>query len=288
MPAANSPTVRQRRLRVELRKARDQASLTQEQVADNLEWSLSKVIRIESGSVGVSTTDLKALLSLYGVPTERIAELVEIARLARERAWWSGYRKIISQQYYDRIGYESAAATIRQYENLIVPGLLQTQEYAHEYISRLISADRAANVEMLVELRMRRQEIIEGDDPPQLFFIFDESVVRRLIGGPRVMRNQLRRLIELANQPHITIEVVPFTVGVNPGLSSSFTILEFPSPEDDDVLYLENPSSTLVTRDRPDTVVSYREDFEELRSMSMRPEGTAVLLNQLAEQLSSD
>ncbi|MGH3241045.1 MAG: helix-turn-helix domain-containing protein [Spirillospora sp.] len=288
MPAANSPTVRQRRLRVELRKARDNASLTQEQVADNLDWSLSKVIRIESGSVGVSTTDLKALLTLYGVPEERTAELVEVARLARERAWWSGYRKMISQQYYDRIGYESAAGTIRQYENLIVPGLLQTQEYAHEYISRLIPAESARNVEMLVELRMRRQEILEGEDPPQLFFILDESVVRRLIGGPRMMRTQLRRLIDFANQPHITIEVVPFTVGVNPGLSGSFTILEFSTPEDDDVLYLENPSSMRVTRDRPDTVVAYREDFEKLRRMSLHPEGTAVLLNQLAEQLSSD
>jgi hypothetical protein len=140
---------------------------------------------------------------------------------------------------------------------------------------------------MLVELRLRRQEIMEGEDPPLLFFILDESTVRRQIGGPQVMRNQLRRLIDLANRPHITIEVVPFTVGVNPGLRGSFTILEFPSPEDDDVLHLENPSSIRVTRERPDAVVSYREDFEELRRMSLHPEGTAVLLNHIAEDLSS-
>jgi transcriptional regulator with XRE-family HTH domain len=280
--------VRQRRLRVELRKARDEAALTQEQVAENLDWSLSKVIRIESGSVGVSTTDLKALLTLYGVSNERIAELVELARLARERAWWSGYRKVISQQYYDFIGYESAAGIIRQYENLALPGLLQTQDYAREYIGRLISRDRAGDVDTLVELRMRRQEILERSDPPVLFFILDESVVRRQIGGPQVMRTQLRHLIDLANRPHITIEVVPFTVGINPGLSGSFTILEFPSPEDDDVLHLESPGSMRVTRDLQDAILSYREDFEELRNMSLHPEGTAVLLNQLAEGLSTD
>ncbi|WP_084262395.1 Scr1 family TA system antitoxin-like transcriptional regulator [Actinomadura formosensis] len=288
MPAASSPTVRQRRLRVELRKARDEAALTQEQVAENLDWSLSKVIRIESGSVGVSTTDLKALLSLYAVSDARTAELVELARQARQRTWWSGYRKIISQQYYDLIGYESGAGIIRQYENLVIPGLLQTSEYAREYIGRLIEPDRAGNVEMLVELRMRRQEILERDEPPQLFFVLDESVVRRMIGGPQAMRHQLRRLIDLANLPNITIEIVPFSAGVNPGLNGSFTILEFSAPEDEDVLYLENPQSMRVTRDRPDAVVSYREDFEELRRVSLHPEGSAVLLNRLAERLLSD
>ncbi|WP_067793447.1 helix-turn-helix domain-containing protein [Actinomadura formosensis] len=280
--------MRQRRLRVELRKARDEAALTQEQVAENLDWSLSKVIRIESGSVGVSTTDLKALLSLYAVSDARTAELVELARQARQRTWWSGYRKIISQQYYDLIGYESGAGIIRQYENLVIPGLLQTSEYAREYIGRLIEPDRAGNVEMLVELRMRRQEILERDEPPQLFFVLDESVVRRMIGGPQAMRHQLRRLIDLANLPNITIEIVPFSAGVNPGLNGSFTILEFSAPEDEDVLYLENPQSMRVTRDRPDAVVSYREDFEELRRVSLHPEGSAVLLNRLAERLLSD
>ena len=279
--------MRQRRLRLELRRARDQAALTQEQVAENLDWSLSKVIRIESGSVGVSTTDLKALLTLYGVSDGRIDELVELARLARERAWWSGYRKVISAQYYDFIGYESAAGVIRQYENLIVPGLLQTQEYNREYMRRFIQPERAGNLETLIELRMRRKEILERDDPPWLFFVLDESVVRRQIGGPQVMRNQLQHLLDLADRPRITIEVVPFTVGVNPGLSGSFTVLEFPSPEDDDVLQRENPESFRVTRDAQDAIASYREDFESLRKMSLRPDGTAELLSELADALLS-
>lgn len=285
MPASTSPTVRQRRLRIELRNARDEAGLTQEQVAENLDWSLSKVIRIESGTVNISTTDLKALLSVYGVTEERINELVELAKAARERTWWSGYKKILPQQYYNLIGYEYAASIIRQYENLILPGLLQTQEYAQEYIPADLPPERVADAEALIDVRMRRQGILEADEAPTLFFILDEAVVRRQIGGPRVMRNQLRHLVELANRPHITIEVVPFTAGANPGLRGSFTILEFPSAEDDDVLHLESPGFMRVTRDLQDAIVTYRERFERLREISLRPEGTAVLLNRLADSL---
>lgn len=285
MPPANSPTVRQRRLRIELRNARDEADLTQERVADSLDWSLSKVIRIESGAVNISTTDLKALLSLYNVPEERIDELVALAKAARERTWWSGYKRILSPQYYDLIGYESAASIIRQYENLIMPGLLQTQEYAQEYIANDLPPERAADTEALVDVRMRRQEILEGDQAPKLFFVLDEAVVRREIGGTRVMRNQLRHLVELTNRPHVTIEVVPFSAGANPGLRGSFTILEFPAAEDDDVLHLESPGSMRVTRDLQDAVVTYRERFQRLREVSLRPEGSAVLLNRLADGL---
>ncbi|MFC6880511.1 helix-turn-helix domain-containing protein [Actinomadura yumaensis] len=277
--------MRQRRLRVELRRSRDGSGLTQDQVAESLDWSLSKVIRIESGAVNISTTDLRALLSLYGVAEERIAELVTLARAARERAWWSGYKKVISQQYYDLIGYESAAAAIRQFEPLVIPGLLQTQEYAHAYISGIISPERRGDVDALVEVRMRRQEILERDHPPLLFFIVDESTVRRQIGGPRVMREQLRHLVELASHPQVVIEVVPFTAGVHPGLQGAFTILEFASAEDDDVLHLESPRDMRVTRDLQEAVVTYRETFEQLRELSLRPEGTAVLLNRLAEEL---
>ncbi|MDL4813562.1 helix-turn-helix domain-containing protein [Actinomadura opuntiae] len=285
MPAANSPTVRQRRLRAEMRRSRAEAGLTQEQVAENLDWSLSKVIRIESGSVNISTTDLKALLALYRVADDRVAELVELARSARERAWWSGYRKILSPQYYELIGYESAASIVRQYENLILPGLLQTQEYAQEYIGGDLPPEQAGDVEPLVEVRMRRQEILERENPPLLLFILDEATVRRQIGGPRVMRNQLRHLVDLASRPHITIEVVPFSAGVYPGLRGSFTILEFPAAEDDDVLHLESPGFMRVTRDLQEAITSYRERFEELRKISLRPEGTAVLLNQLANEM---
>jgi transcriptional regulator with XRE-family HTH domain len=277
--------VRQRRLRVELRKARDEAGLTQEQVADHLDWSLSKMIRIESGAVNISTTDLKALLALYSATEEQTTELVALAKSARERAWWSGYKKILSAPYYELIGYESAASIIRQYHNMAVPGLLQTQDYAQAYVAGMLPKERAGDVEALVEVRMRRQEILEQDDPAQFYFILDESVVRRLIGGSHVMRSQLRHLAELTTQPHITIEVVPFSAGVNPGLRGSFTLLEFPSPEDDDVLHLESPDSIRVTRDQQEAIVSYRESFEELREISLRPEGTAVLLNQLAENL---
>lgn len=259
--------------------------MTQERVANALDWSLSKVIRIESGTVNISTTDLRALLQLYGVSEDRIKDLVTLARTAKERAWWSGYKRVLSQPYLDRIGYEAAASIIRQFEPLAIPGLLQTAEYARTYIKELIAPERAGDVDTLVEIRLRRQELLEANEAPLLFFILDEAVVLRQVGGPQVMRRQLQNLVNMTTHPNITIEVVPFSAGVHPGLRGAFTILEFPDPEDDDVLHLESPEGILVTRDLGEQVVTYRENFERLRQVSLGPEGSAVLLNRLAESL---
>jgi transcriptional regulator with XRE-family HTH domain len=283
--ATQSPTVHQRRLRVELRKARENSSQTQEQVATALEWSLSKVIRIEAGTVGISTTDLRALLSHYGVPDDRIAEIVSLARSARERAWWSSYRKVLSQPYTDMIGYESAAAILRHFQPLVVPGLLQTSDYAEAITDGLLRPENRSRFDQLIEVRMRRQELLEQPDPPQFYFVIDEAVVHRHVGGRSVMRNQIRRLVELASLPHVTIEVVPFTAGAHMGLGGAFTIIEFPDPEDDDVLSLESERGSVTTRDLRDEVIYYREVFEDLRRVSLRPEGSAVLLSRLADEM---
>ncbi|RAY13662.1 XRE family transcriptional regulator [Actinomadura craniellae] len=285
MAATQSPTVHQRRLRAELRKARENSSQTQEQVATALEWSLSKVIRIEAGTVGISTTDLRALLAHYGVADERITEIVALARSARERAWWSSYRKALSQPYTDMIGYESAASILRHFQPLVVPGLLQTSDYAEAITHGLLRPENRSRSEQLIEVRMRRQELLEQPDPPQFYFVIDEAVVHRHVGGQNVMRNQIRRLVELASLPHVTIEVVPFTAGAHMGLGGAFTIIEFPDPEDDDVLSLESERGSVTTRDLHDEVTHYREVFEDLRRVSLRPEGSAVLLSRLADEI---
>jgi transcriptional regulator with XRE-family HTH domain len=280
-----SPTVHQRRLRAELRRMREASGQTQEQVAAALDWSLSKVIRIEGGAVGISITDLRALLQHYNVLGDRAEQLVEIARAARERTWWSGYRKVLTPGYAELIGYETAASALRQFELLIVPGLLQIEDYARSYISGLISPSHAGDVDALVDVRMRRQEILESDNPPHVHFIMDESAVRRQVGGRGVMRRQLHHLIEMASRPHVVIEVVPFSVGVHFGIMGSFTLIEFPEAEDEDVLRLETPRTSTIQRGVTEDVVYYREAFEELRSVSLRPEGSAALLSRLAESL---
>jgi transcriptional regulator with XRE-family HTH domain len=281
----DSPTVHQRRLRIELRRAREAAGLTQEDVARNLEWSLSKVIRIEAGTVRVAITDVKVLLQLYSISPERTEELVALARAAREQAWWSGYRRTLSSSYIDLIGYESAASTVREFQPLVLPGLLQTSAYARAFIASTIREERRHLVDDLVDVRVRRQEIFERDEPPSFYFLFDEAVVRRVIGGSQVMREQVRHLLETTRQPNVTIEVVPFGAGAHQGLLGSFKMIEFPEAEDDDVLYLEGARGSLISRDLREEIVEYRERFEQLRRISLGPEGSAVFLSTLVETL---
>ena len=281
-----SPAVQRRRLRTELRRARQQAGLTQDQVADEMEWSLSKVIRIEAGTVGVSANDLKVLLGYYKIVDEdQVASLLALARAGRERPWQSVYRDVVSPRLLQFIEFEAAASINRNFQPLVVPGLLQTDEYARAMFRQFPGDVLDKSIEAQVEVRMRRQELLDRDDSPLLFFILDEAATRRLIGGKDVMRRQLRRMTEMAARPHVTVEVVPFSAGVHPGLQGSFVIQEFPDPADDDVLYLESPQGEVISRDDPDLILHYREVFEELRRLSLGPEGSMVFLNELADEM---
>ncbi|GAA2282502.1 helix-turn-helix transcriptional regulator [Actinomadura sp. NPDC048955] len=281
----DSPTVHQRRLRVELRRAREAAELTQEQAAKALEWSLSKIIRIEGGMVRVAVSDVRVMLQQYGVPSERYDEFLGLARAARETAWWSAYRRVLSPQMAELIGFESAAGACREFDPLLVPGLLQISAYAKEILSNLRGEDAPEQISELVEVRLRRQEIFEGDAPPRFYFVIDEAAIRRLVGGAAVMRAQLSHLLEMAKRPNVTIEIVPLDRGAHPGLSGPFKLLEFVEAEDDDVLYLEGAQGELIGRDYREDIVRYREKFEVLRRISLGPEGSAVLLNTVAESL---
>jgi transcriptional regulator with XRE-family HTH domain len=282
----DSPTVHQRRLRIELRRAREAAGLTQEQAAKALEWSLSKIIRIEAGTVRVAVTDVKVLLQLYDVPESGVDDLLDLARAAREQGWWNAYRRILGQGLVDLIGYESAASLSREFQSMVFPGLLQTSAYAHEILR---SARPEASPEMirdLVEVRVRRQELLDREDRlPAFVFVLDEAVVRRMVGGAAVMRAQLAHVLEMAKRPNVTVEVVPFGVGAHPSLGGPFKIIEFADAQDDDVLYLEGVMGELIGRDYHEDIVRFREKFAALRSVSLGPEGTAVLLSELAGSL---
>ena len=238
-----------------------------------MEWSLSKVIRIEAGTVGISANDLKALLGYYKVEdADEVASLLALARAGRERPWQSVYRDLVSPRLLQFIEFEAAASIIRNFQPLVVPGLLQTEEYARAMFGQLVGDMPDKRIDSQVEVRIRRQDLLDRDDSPLLFFILDEAVTRRLVGGKDVMRRQLRRITELAAEPRITVEVVPFSAGVHPGLQGSFVIQEFPDPADDDVLYQESPQGELISRDDPELILHYREVFEDLRALSLGPE----------------
>ena len=277
-----SPAVQRRRLRTELRRARQQAGLTQEQVADAMEWSLSKVIRIEAGAVGISANDLKVLLGHYEIVDEaQVANLLALARAGRERPWQSVYGDVVSPRMLQFIEFEAAAVISRNFQPLLIPGLLQTEEYARAIFRQFSGDVPDKRIDAQVEVRLRRQELLDRYDSPLLFFILDEAATRRLIGGRDVMRRQLRRLIEMAARPHVTVEVVPFSAGVHPGLLGSFVIQEFQDPADEDVLYLESPQGEVISRDDPGQILHYREAFEELRGLSLGPEGSLTFLDKL-------
>ncbi|HEY2126999.1 MAG TPA: helix-turn-helix transcriptional regulator [Streptosporangiaceae bacterium] len=313
--ASPSPVVQRRRLRAELRAARQAAGLTQDQAAKAVDWSLSKIIRIEAGSVGISTVDLKALLSLYGIDRpDRTDQLVALAKAARERGWWSKYSEFLTtenqRELLQLIGYESAASIVRNFETLLIPGLLQTEEYAHAVTRQFAEKpsdghnedgespngeaegrdraerERRERENKLVEIRMKRQEhLLDSPEPPLMFFILDEAVVRREVDGKAAMGRQIRWLIELANRPYLTIEIVPFSQGAYPGLRGPFVVLEFPDAADDDVVYLESPRGDLIRREESEQVLPYREAFEQLRESSLGPEATKTFLADIAKEM---
>ncbi|WP_018349601.1 helix-turn-helix domain-containing protein [Longispora albida] len=283
-------SVRRRRLRFELKRSRDEAGLTQEQVAQEMDWSPSKVIRIEAGAVGISTNDLKALLRLYGVDNPaRIAELTELARLTRQRQpWWAPYKEHIDPRYAEYIGYEMDAAVIYQSHPYTIPGLLHTEEYTRVVIADGGPADLTEEVaEILVEVRLRRQrEVLERPKPPAFHLVLGEAALRILVGGQQVMRNQLTYLLDVARRPEVTLQIVPFSAGAYAGLIGPFTILEFADPIDDDVAYLEGSEAGLI-RDSPEQLSGYRQAFDQVVGRALSPADSAGFVATIREELSS-
>jgi transcriptional regulator with XRE-family HTH domain len=245
------PAVQRRRLRSELRKAREAAGKTQRAVAEEMDWSPSKLIRIETGSVSISTNDLKALLQSYQVAADRIPGLIETAKAAREQTPWNSYRGVASPELIAFLGYESSASIIRSFEPVLVPGLLQTEEYARVVISTILEQPPdSQDVTDLVELRMDRQErVLHSSAPPECHFLLDEPVLLRAVGGRDVMRRQLRQMKDQMEQMDITIRIVPLSQGLYEHVRVPYVLFEFPNPADEDVLYLEDAVDELIIRE---------------------------------------
>lgn len=276
------PAIHRRRLRTELRNAREEAGMTQRDVAAAMDWSPSKLIRIESGAVGISTVDLRALLGHYGVDPSRIDSLVAVGRAAREPTRWSHYKNVAKEQYIAFLGYESSASIIRNYEPLWVPGVLQTEEYARAVISSDWAHD-PTKVDSLVDLRIERQELLVRQPAPNLHFIMDEAVIRRVTGGRDVMRGQLRQLLQLAEHEHVTIRVVPFEHGMYSRQGLAYQVFEFSDPQDEYVVYTETPQEFEIVREsspeQPSkgSPVQYLQAFYELEQIATEDDSLNLL-----------
>jgi len=270
------PTIYRRRLRSELRKARESAGFAQRDVAAAMDWSLSKLLRIETGAVSITTNDLKALLAHYHITDPpRVLSLLDLARAARERSPFNAYKELGSPEFLAHMAYESAASVIRSFQPLVVPGLLQTEEYAREVISEVRGPDKKV-VDQLVDLRMERQEILDRQNAPSLHFIMDEAVINRAVGGPDAMRRQLRRIKDIAELPNVAVRILPFSAGLYPRLRVAYVLFEFADPENEDVLSIENPQGDMVVREaspsEPSDVnpVNYLEIFFQLEQLAPR------------------
>lgn len=277
---SETPAVMRRRLRVALRHEREAADLTQKEAAAALDWSISKIIRIETGAVGITPIDLRALLAVYNTTDEkREAELVEWARGSRKQSWVE-YKDVYSQASLNLFAYESAARTIYKYEPTFVPGLLQTEEYSRALLTGL--GHSSEEVDRMVDARMERQELLDREDRPELDFILGEATVSRAIGGRGVMLHQLDRLKYLASLPKINLQILPFSVGAHPRMGDAFTILQFADENLDDMLYLENAGGESTSREDPELIAKYYQDFITLQGLASEAGAFGKVIDDIA------
>ena len=271
-----TPTGRRRRLGAELRRLREDAGLTIDRVAEALECSQSKVSRIETGQVSATPRDVRDMLELYRVSEAQREAMVQIAREARQRGWWQKFVDV-PDGVPAYVGLEVAATSIDIYMSLIVPALLQTADYARAVIGAVRPDLPASEIDRRVELRVRRQALLDQERPPRLRVLLDDTVLRRPVGGPEVMAAQRRRLLEDADRPAVTVQVLPVEAGVHAGMDGPFTIFGYPAPAERDVVALDSAADALYL-EQPDDVRRYRRVFELLLPAALTPKASAELI----------
>jgi len=280
----HSPTVRRRRLALELRRLREAAKLTCEEVAEHLECSASKISRVETGRVSVSPRDVRDMLELYGVPAAQRESLVQLARDSRQKGWWHAYSDTMQPQMATYIGLESAASEIRIYEVSLIPGLLQTEDYARAVIRAGMVNSPAEDIERRVSLLMARQPAVVREDPPKVWAVLDEAALRRRVGGAGLMRLQLEHLLAQAALPNVAVQVIPFGGGAHPAMGRPFIILVFPERVDTDVVYLEDLTSALYLEDVAE-VDRYNVFFNHLRATALSFDDSAALITSVLKEM---
>jgi transcriptional regulator with XRE-family HTH domain len=290
MASDPGPVIQRALLTAELQRIRRNAGKTQEEVARALEWSPSKLMRIEGGNSGISITDLQALLRCYGVTEEaRVEELSVLARGARARGWWAPYKdKLNAPAYSTYIGYEGGASIIRHSSPLFIPGLLQTEEYARALTIEFVPDD--ATLDTVVKIRLLRQDkVFNRDEPPEQHYVLDEAAIRRKVGVQHdngIMPRQLDHLLNLAARPYMTVKLIPFEKGAYFGSLGEFVLLSFQhGPEG--VLFLESGGAgggdSTVTES--DTIATYLEGFERLRKIALSAEESVNFIREVANEM---
>ncbi|MEU3348951.1 helix-turn-helix transcriptional regulator [Streptomyces sp. NPDC006700] len=276
-----NPTVRRRRLGQELRRLRELKGMTAEEVAERLLVSQSKISRLENGRRSISQRDVRDLCGVYEVEDHRIVDsLMQMAKDSRQQGWWHSFGDIPYSVY---IGLETDAASLRIYDPQVVPGLLQTRQYAEALIAGALPETAPADIEKRVQVRMRRQERISAaENPLRLWTVLDEAALRRVVGSPALMRDQLEHLVEQTRLPHVTVQVIPFEMGAHPGLNGQYAILEFPDTADSSVVYIEGVTSDLYL-EKANDVQKYSVMYEHLRAQALNVEQSRQFIAEMAK-----
>lgn len=278
-----SPTLRRRRLATRLRQLRERAGLKVDEVARLVEWTPSKVVWIE-GNRGKrpNPRDVRDLCDAYGITDQRERSYLEqLARDGRQRGWWDPYDAMLSERYATYIGLEAEAAEVLNFEPLMIPGLLQTPEYARAMLTGPFSELSADEAEARVEVRMKRQEALHESPPLRLVAVLDEAALCREVGGPEVMRAQLEHLLEATKLPRVTLQVIRYRVGAHASMTGGFAFLRFPDPDDPDAVYVDTPAGQLFIEE-PGEVARFNVAFQHLLGVAASPKDTISLIADMA------
>jgi transcriptional regulator with XRE-family HTH domain len=277
----SSPTARRRRLATALRQLREERNLNCTEAGKAVGWSESKISRIETGRIKIAQPDLELLLDLYEVTGETRAGLFTLARQATHRGWWRSYSDALPAWFENYVGLENGAKSLFTYQNQLVPGLMQTEEYATALFAANQPALSTDEVERQLAARATRQALLTAATPLQVWVILDEAVLRRQVGGKAIMRAQLHRLLEIAAMPNVTLQVMPFGEGAHASMGTSFELLQFPEPGDTAIVYIEDHTSSQYLEAAPD-IERYTLIFDHLRASALAPERSAEFVSQVA------
>ena len=278
IPAAGGPTVLRILLGAQLRRLREAKRITLEDAGKAIRASHSKISRLETGRVGFKDRDITDLLTLYGVTDEQERDTLRVlARQANAPGWWHDFSDVLPHWFEAYVGLEEVATQIREYEVQFVPGLLQAEDYARAVTVLGHDTASAREIDRRVRLRMARQAVLDRPDPPNLWAVIDEAVLRRPTGTPPAMRAQLRHLADMALRPNVTIQIIPFEAGGHSAAGGPFSILRFAEPDLPDVVYLEQLTSALYL-DKPEAVDSYLRVMERVCMEAATPAASVEII----------
>ncbi len=276
------PTVRLRRLAAELRKLRAQAGLTREDVAERTGINEATLYRIERSRARPQKRTLIGLLDIYRAEEAQRTDLLALQSGSNDQGWLRPYHSELPEEYTSYIGFEAEARTVRNYESLFIPGLAQTEHYASEVVRGVLPTASQKEVAQRVQARMERQVVLTKQHPLQLWAIVDEAALRRRVGGREVMREQVRHLLDLMSEPHITFQVIPFEKGAHASMTGSFVHMDFPDTDDPELVYLDTPAGDLFLESEAE-IRRYKSMFEHLQAVALGPNDSVDLLIRLVE-----